>query len=149
MEHRYDQTERLYRKVLQASSENLEALNNLAWLLAFEGGKDREALELIDRAIEIAGSHPSLLDTRAVVYLQMGKPEQAIGDLREALTLNPQKPLLYVHLARAHQMSHRQEEARKALQRAVELGMKPESIDPLEQPAMNGLRQELGFHQPG
>ena len=149
MQHRYDLTETLYRKVLLVNPENLEALNNLAWLLAFQGGKHQEALELIDRAIEIAGGHPSLLDTRAVVHLQIGKPEQAFRDLREALALNPQKPALYVHLARAHQMSHQQAEARQALQRAEELGMNPGSIDPLEQAAINGLRQEIGFHRPG
>jgi Tfp pilus assembly protein PilF len=79
----------------------------------------------------------------------MGKPEQALRDLRDALAINPRIPVLYVHLARAHQMSSQPEEARKALRHAEELGMKPESIDPRERGAIDGLRQKLGLHQAG
>ena len=41
---RYDQTESIYREVLTGSPNNLEVLNNLAWLLAFQSGKEQEAL---------------------------------------------------------------------------------------------------------
>ena len=128
-----------------ASPNNLEALNNLAWLLAFQAGKEQEALELIDRAIEIAGSDPTLLDTRAVVYIQLGKPDPALESLRDALAIDPQKAVAYFHLARAYQLADNQGEARKALRRAEELGFKPETIDPLEQAVVAKLRQELAL----
>src|SRR5262249_39084874 len=44
LQRRHDQIESIYRDVLSASPDNLEALNNLAWLLAHRAGKEREAL---------------------------------------------------------------------------------------------------------
>jgi tetratricopeptide (TPR) repeat protein len=101
MQRRYDQIESIYRDVLSASPDNLEALNNLAWLLAHRAGKEREALGLIDRAIAIGGSNPTLFDTRAVIRLQLGETEPAIRDLRAAMVINPEKSVLYFHLAQA------------------------------------------------
>ena len=144
-ERRYDQAESIYREVLGGSPNNLEALNNLAWLLAFQAGMEQEALDLIDRAIEIAGSDATLLDTRAVVFIQLGKPDPALESLRDALSTDPQKAVAYFHLARAYQLANNQGEARKALQRAEELGFKPETIDPQEQAVVAKLRQELAL----
>ena len=80
---------------MSASPDNLEALNNLAWLLAHRAGKEQEALDLIDRAIAIAGSNPTLCDTRAVIHVQLGKTEPAIRDLRAAMAISPEKSVLY------------------------------------------------------
>ena len=50
---RYDKAEALFRQILDRDPENVETLNNLAWELALrEPGAAREALELVDRAIE-------------------------------------------------------------------------------------------------
>lgn len=143
MQRRYDQAEALYHEVLKRSPDNLQALNNLAWLLAFQETKGEEALQHIDRAIEIAGPIPSLFDTRSVIYLQTGKPELALKDLQTALAADPQKSVLYVHLARAYQMTKNREKAREALQRAEDLGSKPDLLDPLERGIVDKLRQEI------
>ena len=55
---RYDEAEALFRSVLREEPGNVEALNNLAWELALrESGEPREALALIDRAIERMRPH--------------------------------------------------------------------------------------------
>ena len=127
---RYDQTESIYREVLTGSPNDLEVLNNLAWLLAFQSGKEQEALEHINRAIDLAGSDATLLDTRAVVYLKQGKIDLALQDLHAAVELNPEKSILYFHLARALQMDNNEAEACAALQEAEQRGLKPENVDP-------------------
>jgi tetratricopeptide (TPR) repeat protein len=147
VQERYDQSETLYREAMSRNPNDIQALNNLAWLLAFQTGKEQEALQHIDRAIAIAGENPSLLDTRAVIYLNMGKHEPALQDLRDALAINPDKPVLYVHLARTHQMSNNQGEARKALQRAEKLGFKPASLDALEREVVDKMRKNLAVLQ--
>ena len=68
---RYAEAEALYRQVLQGDGRNLTVLNNLAFLLTFENGKTAEAMTLINRAIEFAGSLPELLDTRALKLMTM------------------------------------------------------------------------------
>jgi len=143
MERRYDQTESIYREVLGSNPNNVEVLNNLSWLLAFVSGKEREALELINRAIEIAGSDATLLDTRAVVYLKQGKIDLAVQDLHAAIELNPEKSILYFHLARAFQMDSNEAEARAALQQADQRGLKPENVDPREQEIFREVRRSL------
>ena len=139
---RFDEEETLLRRTLASNPEDPRALNDLAWLLAHrEPSKLQEALELINRAIDVAGENPALLDTRAVIFLQLGQPDRALQDLGKSLALRPSSRASYFHLARAHQMAGNEAESRKAFQRAEELGLKLETVDPLEREAYQKLRQ--------
>ena len=57
-----------------------------------------EALKLIDRALDIAGPNPTLLDTRAVILMQLREGEKAVEAVREAVRSRPEKPIYYFHL---------------------------------------------------
>ena len=140
---RFDRAESIYRQILAATPESTTAANNLAWLLSFHPGKDREALDLIDHAVELAGKDPSLLDTRATIRLNLGRVDQALTDLQAAISLSPNRPVLQFHLARTHHAAGRKAEARRALGRAEELGLKPEKVDPREREIFLRLRREL------
>ena len=67
------EAEKLYREVLTRNPRNPLALNNLAWLLAFQPAKAAQALELSDRRLAITGPNPSVLDTRGMVLLKLGR----------------------------------------------------------------------------
>jgi tetratricopeptide (TPR) repeat protein len=80
------QAEAYYRKVIDIDPDNFRAYNNLAILLALKDEtKTDEALTLIDRAIELAGALPSLIDSRAVVRIKRGEPQRALEDLETIL----------------------------------------------------------------
>jgi Flp pilus assembly protein TadD len=144
---RFDEEETLLRQTLDSESDSPQALNDLAWLLVHrEPSKLREALELINRAIDVAGEDPGLLDTRAVIFLQLGQPDRALQDLGKSLAVRPSSRASYFHLARAYEMAGNEAESRKALQRAKDLGLKLEAIEPLEREAYQRLRQELSPH---
>ncbi|HKI19939.1 MAG TPA: tetratricopeptide repeat protein, partial [Isosphaeraceae bacterium] len=97
---RFDEAEGLFRRLLATDPENVEALNSLAWLLALrDNDKTPEALQLINRAIELHGAKPTLLDTRAVVMIRAGQGQQAISDLRIARDQNPRNVVYARHLA--------------------------------------------------
>ena len=145
MEQRYDQTESIYREILSSNPNDVGVLNNLSWLLAFETGKEQEALELINQAIEVAGADATLLDTRAVVYLRMKKTDLALQDLRAGVAIKPEKAVLYFHLARALQMASNPAEAREALRQAEQLGLKAETLEPRERALFLTVRQELAL----
>ena len=49
-------------------------MNNLAVLLALQKRDLNEVRQLVEKAIEITGPLPALLDSRATVYLALGKP---------------------------------------------------------------------------
>jgi tetratricopeptide (TPR) repeat protein len=145
---RYDEAETLFRQALARDPDNPQALNDLAWLLCQRDpspSKAQEALELINRAIEVAGANPTPLDTRAVIFLRLGQSDRALQDLGRALQLRPSSRASYFHLARAHWMAQNEAESRKAFQRAEELGLKRETVDPLEREDYHKLRQELAL----
>ena len=67
---RFDEAEGLYRRMLESSPDDPEALNNLAWLLALrDQTKTEEALQLVNHAIDVQGRTAALIDTKAVVLI--------------------------------------------------------------------------------
>jgi len=132
---RYSEAEALYRQAIAKDAKNIVALNNLAWMIAIkQEGKGAEALQLLGRAIDVAGPRAPLLDTRAVIHLKMGRSDLAVSDLEAAIADNP-IPAMYFHLAQAFLMANRRDDAQAAMQDGQRLGLKPNSLDPLERPA--------------
>jgi Tfp pilus assembly protein PilF len=143
---RVDEAEAMYRQLLNSNPSNPEALNNLAWLLALRDEKNSsEAVDLIDRAIRLQGPSASLRDTRAVILIRGGKFEDAIDELNKAGSTDPRNYNVALHQAWASQKVGKTDDARKAFQRAVELGWKADLSDPLERVHIAKLRQELGL----
>ncbi len=131
----FAEAEALYRQAIAKDAKNVVALNNLAWMMAIkQEGKGPEALQLLGRAIDLAGPRGPLLDTRAVIHMKMGRSDLAVSDLEAAIAENPIAPM-YFHLAQAFLMANRREDAQTALLDAQRLGLKPNSLDPLERPA--------------
>jgi tetratricopeptide (TPR) repeat protein len=143
---KYAEAESLYRQILNEESTNIQTLNNLAWLLAFQDGKADEALRLIDQAISLMGNEPHLLDTRAIVKLRMGQTDSAIKDLKEAISSRADETKAFqFHLAWAHWLAKESAEARLAFHEATKkLGLTPEAIEPLERPMYDQLTAEFG-----
>jgi tetratricopeptide (TPR) repeat protein len=137
----YPQAEAVYRRVLEADGRDATALNNLAWLLAFQPQNNADALKLIERAVEIAGPLPTLLDTRAVIHLAAGRVPSAIKDLEEALAESPTASG-YFHLAQAH-LSTNRARAVVAFQQATERGLSEAGLHPLDRPGYRVLCARL------
>lgn len=139
---RYEKAEEQYRAALKLQPDNVMALNNLSWLLAQRTQRGDEALKLINQAIDAAGPRGELLDTRAVVYLTLGKSAPAQSDLDNALKDAPTSARWF-HLARAHHLANDRTSAVKALRQANDLGLKAEQLHPVEQVAYRKLVEEL------
>ena len=95
---RFAEAEALDRQAIARNGRDGVALNNLAWLMALRNGDHAAALGLIDRAIDLLGPDPELLDTRAVVRLAAGRDDRAADDLNEAVAASP-SATKYYHLA--------------------------------------------------
>lgn len=118
-------------------------MNNLAWLLSLrETGGAKEAVTLISRAIELEGEAPSLADTRAVARIRLGQIDQALDDLVAIRKRAPKNPSFALHLAWAYQSKGRKSEARAELREAEKLGLKPQTLDPLELAVFRQLQKE-------
>jgi tetratricopeptide (TPR) repeat protein len=144
MQERYDEAEDLLRRTLSTNPNIVKALNLLAWILALrDQGKASEALDLVNRAINIAGATSSLVDTRAVALIRTGQLDQAARELRDGQAVDPKNLSLALHLAWAYHEAGNIDQARTAFQQAQELGFKPESRDPLERRIIDRLRERL------
>jgi tetratricopeptide (TPR) repeat protein len=106
------------------------------------GEKSPEALELINRAMQSHGPQAALLDTRAVIYLGMGKDGPAIADAKKAVADAP-TALRQFHLARAYRQAGRSAAAQEALQQARRLGLDAHRMHPSERPVLQKMLQEL------
>src|SRR5262249_51791481 len=118
------------------------ALNNLGWLLALREGKGTEAQALLQAALDSFGPLPSLLDTRAVIYLTLGRSTAAIADLEEAIAETP-KATFYFHLAQAHLAGKDRDAALEAFKKAKAQGLRPGQLHALERAAFDRLGRDL------
>jgi tetratricopeptide (TPR) repeat protein len=144
LQGRYADAIGIYRDALRRDPRSVVGLNNLAWLLAVFEGEGKEAIQLVERAIDVAGPLPELLDTRAVAWLALGKGEQAVADLKRALEDKPQLAASYFHLAQAYVRANNPGGARAALGKAKALGFRPDQLHPLEGKAYQQLMHGLG-----
>ena len=141
----YTEAEAIYRRLLQTNRDNVEALNNLAWQLALREQKSDEALKLVDRALDIVGPNPGLLDTRAIALMRLSQGEKALDALHEAVSSQPGKPIYHFHMAQAYKMTNSPSQARKALERSKVLGLSEESVDPLERETFRTFCEEIAL----
>lgn len=115
-------------------------LNNLAVLLSIQGKKLDEALTLINKAIEISGPLPSMMDTRACVYIAQGNAEKALADMDEAVAAGT-TPVRLFHQAQALSLANQKYAASSTMQRALDAGLKKESLQTPEKPAFEKLQK--------
>jgi Tfp pilus assembly protein PilF len=137
----YRKAEELYRTAIKQNDREIVASNNLAWLIALQGGPGKEALELINKAIQFGGPLPDFLDTRGVVYLGVGQSKQAVADLETAVKAEPTASK-YFHLAQAYLKDNDRERAKKSLETAETRGL-PEGLHDLELAAYHKVVSEL------
>jgi len=93
-----DQAARHFEMAMEAQPELPDSYNNLAWLYAENGVELGRALELADRALELAPDDPSLLDTKGWIFFKMGDLGQALEILERAAELAPNHPEIISHL---------------------------------------------------
>jgi tetratricopeptide (TPR) repeat protein len=141
-QQRYPAAEAVYREILKRDPQNVTALNNLGVMLAFEGKRLKEAMQLISRAVDIAGPVPDVLDSRATVYIAMERPDLALDDLNAAIA-DEATALRLFRQARAYLLAGRKTEAAGALQAAEQKNLKRSLLDPPERPFYDKLRADL------
>jgi predicted Zn-dependent protease len=146
LQHKYNEVEKLCREVLKENDANLVALNNLAWLLGQRAESAAEALTLIERAIDKYGSRPELLDTRAIVLLNLGDVEKSLRDLERVVNEAPTPTRLF-HLSRAYERSRNTTSALAMLRQANEQGLTMQQLHPVEQAEYQRVTAELNKRQ--
>lgn len=140
----YDGAIRLYSEVLQRDPNNIPALNNLAVILAMTGRDSNEAMRLIQRAIDKSPHKGALLDTRGLIHLATNGAANALADF-EASSKEGESVDRTFHIALACAQLKQTEAAKRALNRAIDLGLADQPLHPLERPLYVNLRATLGL----
>ncbi len=122
----------------------IPALGLLAVILAMTGRDSKEAMRLIQQAIDLTPQKGALLDTRGLVYLATNGAANALADF-EASTKEGESSERYFHIALACAQLKQTEAAKRALNRAIDQGLVDQTLHPLERPLYANLRATLGL----
>jgi tetratricopeptide (TPR) repeat protein len=118
----------LYDQAASEGSDLLFVKNDLAFLLAQQGGDLDRALALAKAAVESPSGSVSTIDTLGYVYLKRGEPDVAVWQFRQAVAdATPPVPDYYYHLGMALFELGKKDQAKKAIEQA--LALEPEFAD--------------------
>lgn len=145
----FDSALKDYQALLQAEPEDLEALNNVAFMLADDMHRPADGLVYAERGNKILRTKPispvfvnngNLYDTYGWIRYLNGDVDAAIRELKRANQIEP-LPIAYYHLARIYHAQKNDDEARRAAKEALRLGTaKKDAL----LPAIQQLLKELG-----
>jgi len=112
---RLHEAQQQYTEIIRIQANNINALNNLAWVLAEQGSLDR-ALVHAEKAHNMAPENPQLADTYASILLRSGKVDQSLKLLQAAVKKAPKDPNIRFHLIEAQVQAHALDDARAQLE---------------------------------
>lgn len=120
------------RQIIRMLPDDSRALNHLGYMLADQTTRYDEALELVERAIEISPDDPAIIDSLAWAQYKLGRYEEALQNLRRAFAAFPDAEVAS-HLGEVLWMMGREEEATRIWADALE-----------EQPNSELLKEAMG-----
>ncbi|MCX5680495.1 MAG: tetratricopeptide repeat protein, partial [Candidatus Omnitrophica bacterium] len=94
-----DKAGSLYKKAIEASPANVNALNNLANIYSASGRFD-EAIRLFNKGLEVDKDNVTLLNNLGVAYIRKGDKNSALYNWRRSVELNPDQPQINGYIKR-------------------------------------------------
>lgn len=119
---RADEAESTFRELLAAAPADADAANYLGYMLADQGNKLEEALQLIRVAVEAEPDNSAFLDSLGWVLFRLGDMAQAERWLRRALELGGNDGTVLAHLGEVLMARGEPDEASSLLRQALDLG---------------------------
>jgi tetratricopeptide (TPR) repeat protein len=96
-----------FGRALDRNPRSLAALESKAHVLAERLGRTEEAVRVLDRAVAFHPEAAPARAARAVLLARLGKREDALGDVRQALSCDRSPAILY-QVAGAYALTSRQ-----------------------------------------
>jgi tetratricopeptide (TPR) repeat protein len=147
---RYQESIDAMKPGLEEFPEDLELLNNTAFMLSKKLGKPADAMPFAERAAKLAPTSGEVLDTLGVTLLALNRPAEAEVQLRQAIagaSSAASQLTIAVHLVDALLTQNKTEEARQimtAAQKLVDEVLKTEA-DPESVAELQKLRTKAGM----
>ncbi len=124
---RWPEAEDSLKQALRLNGDQPEVLNYLAYSWIDRGERVREAMGMVERALEIRAKverRPNdgyLIDSLGWGYFQLAEYDKAVRHLERAAELAPQDPSINDHLGDAYWMAGRRIESRFQWERVLQL----------------------------
>lgn len=131
-----DEAETLYRRILEVSPRQPDALNFLGMIAAVRG-RHAEAVELIQQSLVSDPTMGERYINLGNALLTVRRVDEAVAAFERAVEMVPDSSKAHCNLGVAYSIRHRQEEARRAYEKAIEL-------DPANGEAYNNYANLLG-----
>ncbi len=122
----YQAAEQNLREILKQSPDNPIALNNLGYFLLERNEKINEALELIQKAVNISPNNPSFLDSLGWAYFKLNKLAEAEKYLKSAARLDSTSSTILEHLGDVYQKQAKTELAKETWRKALKISSEKE-----------------------
>ncbi|MFB2532836.1 tetratricopeptide repeat protein [Paracoccus sp. p4-l81] len=110
-----------FRKAIELSPEQPEALNYLGYALVDRNEKLDEALSLIKAAVEASPEDGYIQDSLGWAYFRLGRYDEAVAPMELAIARMADDPLVNDHLGDVYWAVGREREARVQWRRALSL----------------------------
>ena len=117
--------ERMMRKLIQIQPEHAHAYNALGYGLLERNERIPEALQLVEKALQLAPDDPAIMDSVGWAYYRSGKLKESVEMLRRAFAVDPD-PEIAAHLGEALWTYGKKTEAKKIWQGGINAS--PDSV---------------------
>jgi|HigsolmetaAR201D_1030396.scaffolds.fasta_scaffold12519_2 Tfp pilus assembly protein PilF len=129
----WKEAEKKYRQALKLAPGNPAIENNLAYLIARQGGDLEEALRLANGASRKEPGNPEFADTLGWVYVKRQMNDSAIQIFESLVRKHPKNSRYHYHLAVALRQKGNKEGARQHLEIALANSPSPEDEQAIRQ----------------
>ena len=130
---RKTEAKQVYEATLKLDPNNGVALNNLAFLMAENGGDLDDALTKAQRAKQLLPSLSEISDTLGWIYLKKNLSDNAIEIFKDLVTKQPKQSTFHFHLAMALQQKGDKSRALEQLKEALKYNPPKDEKDKIQE----------------
>ena len=132
----------IFNRILKVDPLRIRTLNNMAMTLAELPGRTGEALTSVDRALNLAGDNPELLDTKGFVLMKSGDLAGAEIIFRQAFDAT-QEPRFQFHEIMSLLAQEKKEQAERSFQTLDVERLNPAGLTLAERKQLETLKQDF------
>jgi tetratricopeptide (TPR) repeat protein len=128
-----------FRKALELNPEQPQVMNYLGYSWVDKNMNLKEALEMIQKAVDLRPSDGYIVDSLGWAYYKLGRFDDAVRELERAVSLKPEDPVLNDHLGDAYWRVGRRLEATFQWSYARDLKPDPDVLASVQEKLAKGL----------
>ncbi|MEQ1937683.1 tetratricopeptide repeat protein [Mesorhizobium sp. CN5-321] len=128
-----------FKKALELYPNQPQVLNYLGYSWVDQGMNLKDALAMIQKAVDMRPSDGYIVDSLGWAYFKLGRFDDAVREMERAVSLKPEDPVLNDHLGDAYWRVGRKLEATYQWRTARDLKPDPDVLAAVQRKLLEGL----------